>query len=69
VRTTAGCDNSTSTTAAAGTSATGGANASASGGVATTTSKTGAAPSGLVMQYVGNAVGLAAAAGAIAALL
>jgi hypothetical protein len=37
--------------------------------VASTSSKAGAAPTGHVLQYVGNAVGLAAAAGAFAALL
>jgi hypothetical protein len=37
--------------------------------VASTTSKAGAASTGHVLHYVGNAVGLAAAAGAFAALL
>jgi hypothetical protein len=41
----------------------------ATAGVASTTGKSGAAPTGDVLRYVGNAVGLAAAAGAFAALL
>jgi hypothetical protein len=59
VRTTAGCDNSTSS---------GNASMTATA-VASTTSKAGAASTGHVLHYVGNAVGLAAAAGAFAALL
>ncbi len=77
VRTTTGCDNTTSSASGTSPSATGGSASAATNaasttgksGVASTTGASGAAPTDAVLRYVGNAVGLAAAAGAFAVLL